>query len=143
MNLLRYTGIYVLTGTTLMVLSVFLERAVGIALSSMISMIVPPLVAALLEGKRIARVTMAPISNGEAWRAALAATAVVAVLNVVFLGVWMLLPQVSHAMRGAELSSLGLLFAVLLGVVLLINRIFLTMGSSQEMKLIARQSEEG
>lgn len=128
-SLPRYALLYILFVAGLALLTYLLDEFLGFTLPNGVSTVVPAMMAALIEGGKIAPRLQRAMTNSEAWWSALAMTAVVAVVSfAVFAALLVVSPQIGSFF---SLLSVGLLIGVfffLLLIVLVINRFFLTMG---------------
>ncbi|MDT8327632.1 MAG: ABZJ_00895 family protein [Roseovarius sp.] len=138
-NLLRYAGTYTATILGIMVLAYVLDAFVGVPFPKGVGTVLPTLVASMLEGQFYARKHGAVLSKGDAWRAAFAMTAVVAVLNIALMAALMLMPGVAEMLGSLSIALWVGILVFLLGIVLLVNRFFLGFGARNELKAAARR----
>ncbi|SIO33086.1 ABZJ_00895 family protein [Vannielia litorea] len=133
---LRYTGVYVATMLALAALNWALATFASYSLPSGLGTILPPMLAAMLEGQFHARATRAPLAPGEAWRAAGVMTGIAAVIAGL-----MLVIVAAGTPEYAQLPT-GLLAGITLALLVatfLVNRLFLGMGARQELRAQARR----
>ena len=126
-NKLRYAGIYLGAVILLVVISTFVSLPSGLAT------ILPCMVAALIEGQKIAQNSGKAIEKSEAWAFARESTLLVLAINLVFMVLLFLSPL------GSELPPLppilyAVIFIVLMLVSFLTNRFFVTMGANSVLK---------
>lgn len=81
LNWKRYAGVYILSMIGLMIVGLLLERLLGFSLPSGLSVVLPPMMAALIEGQKRADAGLEPYGKAEAWSAASLATMVVGVIT--------------------------------------------------------------
>lgn len=131
----RYAVTYVLCVLALMALAAVLDIAAGIELPSGLSTVLPVLVAALLEGQRHARLTGEEISKSDAWKFARQTTLLVVGINLLFIAIFVLVVPDFLAVF-AIIGPVGalILATILLVIVLLTNRFFVSKGASGELK---------
>ncbi len=141
-NLWRYAGVYCAVLFGLAALSFLLGALLNLSVPSGLSIALPPMIAALREGRDYTRKTGAVIEKGPAWRVAFAMTGVVAVINVLFFIGLSFIPELREVMQVVSVAILLVVFVALLGVVLLANRYFLLLGMRKALKVIAERSEK-
>ncbi|MBS8226243.1 ABZJ_00895 family protein [Vannielia litorea] len=133
-NLFRYAGVYIAVALTLSLVTWLLAAFAGFSLPTGLSTVLPPILAALVEGQCVARATRAPLVGSEAWGTALRMTAVVAAINlVVLIGALLFSPELNNPQA---LGIIGGVFVVLLVLVLLVNRVFYAMGVKSQLKAL-------
>ncbi|QDC11073.1 hypothetical protein FHY55_18350 [Oceanicola sp. D3] len=133
-NLMRYAGVYIAAAVGLAVLIWIADAAFGLRLPTGLSTALPPMLAALLEGQAFARAYRELAPNGEAWSIALRMTLVVAVINaVILLGMLLFTPQLADP---EAFGIIAVVFVVLLGLVLVVNRVFFGMGVKSQLKAL-------
>lgn len=130
-SLKRYLIIYILIVVALIAMSFVLPVPSGLPT------ILPCMMAALMEGQRIAKETNAPIEKSDAWAIAVRATLAVLVVNLVILGL-MLLTELGAILLSMPLWLPLVILLVLMLVVFLANRFFLTMGANGVLKAAGR-----
>ncbi len=122
----------------------FLLASFGVALPGGMSVYLPPLIAAMLEGQRHARETGVPLAKGEAWRVARPMTLWAVLVQLVFavltLLVLMVLGGGAVLTSLAQLSPLAWIFVVLVLIVLtfLFNRLGLGFGVKGELRAMSK-----
>ena len=130
-NLLRYTAIYIAAAVALAAFGWALGALVGFGLPTGISTVLPPLVAALLEGRAFARHHGEPVPSGRAWAEALKMTVVVAVISIGMLAISL---SATPGYARPPLSTLTVITSLLLVVTFLVNRYFFSLGAEQELR---------
>lgn len=133
-NLLRYAGVYVAAMLGLAALTWALQALMGFRLPTGLSTALPPMLAAMMEGQALARGSRALISGAAAWREAAKMTLVVALINALVLFALLgLMPELAET---RAVVIIGGIFLLLLAVVLLVNRFFLTLGAKSQLKAL-------
>lgn len=129
LNWKRYAGVYILAMIGLMIIGLLLERLFGLSLPSGLSTVLPPMMAAMIEGQKRADAGLGPYEKTEAWSAASLATMVVGVITVAVLaGLLILMPVMREMFSSISMITWVLVFAGIMAITLLVNRFFLTMG---------------
>jgi len=126
-NLIRY-GLWWMGGSVAMLLAGLLLAQFGIGMPAGLATVLPPMVASVVEGMRIAQATRAPLLGRHAWVCAAAMTGVVAVLTIIQLPLYWNSPMVTEARQTIPFVYLAGIFLLLLAVILMINRLFLGHG---------------
>ena len=134
----RYAALYVALAVGLTLLAVAIETFAGFAVPSSVVSVVPPALAAMLEGSRIARSARAPMPKSQAWREALRMTGVALVINIAMLAIVLALPGSEATLAASALDVVALVMAILMALILLVNRYFLAMGMKNELKRLDR-----
>ncbi|WP_298904618.1 ABZJ_00895 family protein [uncultured Aliiroseovarius sp.] len=143
LNWKRYAGVYILSMIGLMILGLLLERLLGFSLPSGLSTVLPPMMAAMIEGQKRADAGLAQYENVEAWSAASSATMVVGVITVAVLaGLLILMPPMRQMFSSISMMTLVLVFAAIMGVTLLVNRFFLTLGYKNQRKALDKKASK-
>lgn len=137
-DLTRYALWYLAGLVGVVLLSAILKAAAGFALPAGVPSIIPPILAAMMEGQRIARDQRAPLSANDLLRSAALMTAVVAAINLVILGLFLALPATAQMLAQVPLWILVGLFVALLVVAGLLNWFFLRQSIGNELKRQAR-----
>lgn len=121
----------------LVVLYEIADRFFGFSLPSGVSTVLPPMLAAMNEGVKVARETNQPMESRVAWRAALWMTAVAVAINIAFMVIILLfVPSMASLFSTLGLTIFAGIMVFALVIVLLVNRFFLTMGLKNELKRI-------
>lgn len=139
-DLTRYGLWYVAGLAGVVLLSILLQAVAALPLPPGVSAIVPPILAAMIEGQRMGRADPTPRSATDLWTAALSTTAVVAAINLVILGLFWMVPGVAQRLASVPVWILAGAFLALLVVVLLVNWFFLGQSIRNEIK---RRSKTG
>ncbi len=126
-ELLRYGLDWLLAAAILMAMALVLDRF-GRSLPPGLATVLPPMFASVRAGMRFVRSEKRPLAGREAWLASLAMTGVVAVLTLLQLLLFWNSAMIAEAREVIPGSFLALIALVLLGVVLLVNRLFLGHG---------------
>ncbi|WP_264212127.1 ABZJ_00895 family protein [Leisingera thetidis] len=126
-NLIRY-GLWWMGATAAMLLAGLLLAQFGTGMPAGLATVLPPMVASVAEGMRIAQATRAPLPGRDAWICAAAMTGVVAVLTIIQLPLYWNSPMVVEARETIPVLYLAGIFMLLLAVILMINRLFLGHG---------------
>ncbi|MCB4457509.1 ABZJ_00895 family protein [Leisingera sp. McT4-56] len=126
-NLIRY-GLWWMGASVAMLLAGLLLGQFGIAMPAGLATVLPPMIASVVEGMRIARATRAPLPGRDAWFCAAAMTGVVAVLTIIQLPLYWNSPMVTEARQTIPFVYLAGIFLLLLAVILMVNRLFLGHG---------------
>ncbi|WP_152615660.1 ABZJ_00895 family protein [Leisingera sp. ANG-M1] len=126
-NLIRYGLIWMAASVGMMLLGLLLAQF-GVGMPAGLATVLPPMVAAVMEGMRIAQATREPLAGKAAWRNAAAMTGVVAVLTIVQLPLYWNNPVIVEARQTIPLVFLAGIFVLLLAVILMVNRLFLGHG---------------
>ncbi|MBY6068597.1 ABZJ_00895 family protein [Leisingera aquaemixtae] len=126
-NLIRY-GLWWMGASVAMLLAGLLLGQFGIAMPAGLATVLPPMIASVVEGMRIARATRAPLPGRDAWICAAAMTGVVAVLTIIQLPLYWNSPMVTEARQTIPFVYLAGIFLLLLAVILMVNRLFLGHG---------------
>ncbi|NSY39720.1 ABZJ_00895 family protein [Leisingera sp. ANG59] len=126
-NLIRYGLIWMAASVGMMLLGLVLAQF-GAGMPAGLATVLPPMVASVLEGMRIARATRKPLQGKAAWTNAAAMTGVVAVLTVIQLPLYWNNPVIIEARQTIPHLYLAGIFVLLLAVILMINRLFLSHG---------------
>lgn len=137
-NLTRYALWYLGGLVGIVVIALLLQALANLKLPGGVSAIVPPILAAMVEGQRIARARGTPLPGDELVRSAMRMTGVVAAINIVILGLFLMLPPVAQMLGAAPLWILVGLFAALLAVVGLVNWFFLRQSIANELKRMSK-----
>ncbi|KIC21740.1 hypothetical protein GC1_17520 [Leisingera sp. ANG1] len=111
-----------------MLLAGLLLAQFGIGMPAGLATVLPPMVASVVEGMRIAQATRAPLPGRDAWVCAAAMTAVVALLTIIQLPLYWNSPMVAEARQTIPIVFLAGIFLLLLAVILMVNRLFLGHG---------------
>ncbi len=130
----RYTVIYLATLAALLVIGLVMTMRLEMAPPSGLSVLLPPLVGAIIEGQRLARSEIEKIVVADAWRAAGAMTVIALVVDAAVLVVAQFLPgprEILIALSPAFFVFSGITLALL---VLLANRYGLTFAFNNERK---------
>ncbi|KIC21183.1 ABZJ_00895 family protein [Leisingera sp. ANG-Vp] len=126
-NLIRYGLIWMAASVGMMLLGLLLAQF-GVGMPAGLATVLPPMVASVMEGMRIAEATREPLQGKEAWTNAAAMTGVVAVLTIIQLPLYWNNPVIAEARQTIPLLFLAGIFVLLLAVILMINRLFLGHG---------------
>ncbi|WP_152612487.1 MULTISPECIES: ABZJ_00895 family protein [unclassified Leisingera] len=126
-NLVRY-GLWWMGASVAMLLAGLLLAQFGIGMPAGLATVLPPMVASVVEGMRIAQATRAPLPGRDAWVCAAAMTAVVALLTIIQLPLYWNSPMVAEARQTIPIVFLAGIFLLLLAVILMVNRLFLGHG---------------
>ncbi|MBY6140623.1 ABZJ_00895 family protein [Leisingera daeponensis] len=126
-NLIRY-ALWWMGASVAMLLAGLLLAQFGLGMPAGLATVLPPMVASVAEGMRIAQVTRAPLPGRDAWTCAAAMTGVVAVLTVIQLPFYWNSPMVIEARQTIPFVYLAGIFLLLLSVILMVNRLFLGHG---------------
>ncbi|OED48402.1 ABZJ_00895 family protein [Leisingera sp. S232] len=126
-NLIRY-GLVWMAASVVMLLAGVLLAQFSIGMPAGLATVLPPMVASVVEGMRVAQVAPAPLPSRDAWICAAAMTGVVAVLTIIQLPLYWNSPMVAEARETIPLVYVAGIFVVLLGVILMVNRLFLGHG---------------
>ncbi len=137
-NLTRYSGVYLTATIAIIALSVVLSSLFAFDLPPGLATIVPAMSAAQMEGVQYARTHRARADSAGAWRAALAMTAIAFLFSAVLLIVQLSVPGVVDVLSGVPRGVLLGLFALVMLIVFLTNRLFLTLGMNAELRRQAR-----
>ncbi|MBF9034874.1 hypothetical protein HKCCE2091_11540 [Rhodobacterales bacterium HKCCE2091] len=134
----RYAGVFILALVGLTVLRYLVLRFTEYGISAAALQAVPPMVAAQVEGQRLAR-RMNPLPGGGAmWRAALGMTGLAGAILVgwTLLGT-LLIPGLADAFLAAPLM-IAIVLAVYLALFLPLNRFFLGLAARAERRRLDR-----
>ncbi|WP_152612176.1 ABZJ_00895 family protein [Leisingera sp. ANG-S5] len=126
-NLVRY-GLWWMGASVAMLLAGLLLAQFGIGMPAGLATVLPPMVASVVEGMRIAQATRAPLPGRDAWVCAAAMTAIVALLTIIQLPLYWNSPMVAEARQTIPFVFLAGIFLLLLAVILMVNRLFLGHG---------------
>lgn len=126
-NLIRYGLIWMAASVGMMLLGLLLAQF-GVGMPAGLATVLPPMVASVMEGMRIAEATQEPLQGKAAWTNAAAMTGVVAVLTIIQLPLYWNNPVIAEARQTIPLLFLAGIFVLLLAVILMINRLFLGHG---------------
>lgn len=126
-NLIRY-GLWWMGASVAMLLAGLLLGQFGIAMPAGLATVLPPMIASVVEGMRIAQATRTPLPGRDAWICAAAMTGVVAVLTIIQLPLYWNSPMVTEARQTIPFVYLAGIFLLLLAVILMVNRLFLGHG---------------
>ncbi|WP_424941017.1 ABZJ_00895 family protein [Aliiroseovarius sp. S253] len=141
LNWKRYAGVYILSMIGLMILSLLLERLFAFSLPSGLSVVLPPMMAAMIEGQKRADAGLGPYEKTEIWSAASLATSVVGVITVAVLaGLLVLMPPMREMFSSISMMTWVLVFAGIMGLTLLVNRSFLAMGYKNQRKALDKKA---
>lgn len=134
-NLGRYALVYFLAALGFAVLSGLLEAFTDLSGGGGAATVIPAMVAAVYEGQRWAQANGGPMpEKGALWRGAWRCTIAAAAVNLVtFVLLWMV-PAIRELMQAIPFVFIAVLFVILLGVTLLINRFGLGLGIKSERK---------
>ena len=141
-DLAKYTLWYLAGVIVVFIIAVALAVIGGIGFSSGASAVIPPMLAAMLEGGRIARNTRERMESRKAWLEATRMTGMVLVINVIFAGIAFAVPSVRGMLMSEPAGALFILALILFAVILLVNRVFLTMGIKNELKAIEKRENK-
>lgn len=137
-DLTRYALWYLAGLVGMVVLSAVVRATAGVALPGGVSAIVPPILGAMMEGQRIARARGSQLPGDQLWRSAARMTGVVAAINIVILGLFLMVPSVVQMLGAAPMWILIGLFVALLAVVGLVNWFFLRQSIANELKRMSK-----
>ncbi|NDW54676.1 ABZJ_00895 family protein [Aliiroseovarius sp. PrR006] len=141
LNWKRYAGVYILSMIGLMIIGLLLQRLFGFSLPTGLSTVLPPMMAAMIEGQKRADAGLGQYENTEAWSAASLATMVVGVITVAVLaGLLILMPLMREMFSSISMMTWVLVFAGIMGLTLLVNRFFLTMGYKNQRKALDKKA---
>jgi len=126
-NLIRYGLLWMAASVGMMVLGLVLSQF-GVSMPAGLATVLPPMIASVLEGMRIAQATRAPLVGRTAWVNAAAMTGVVAVLTFIQLPLYWNNPVIVEARQTIPVLYLAGIFILLLAVILMVNRLFLGHG---------------
>jgi len=133
-NLFRYGGVYVAVLVALIVVGWLLARFTSVGIPSGLNTVLPPMMAALMEGQAMAKRSGVMMPSGAMWRSAVAMTAVVAAINMVILFGLSMIPGFADLFNKFGFGLLGGIFLFLLVMVFFTNRIFLWFGQRNTLK---------
>ncbi|MDF1872166.1 ABZJ_00895 family protein [Vannielia sp.] len=133
-NLFRYGGVYVAVLVALIVVGWLLARFTSVGIPSGLNTVLPPMMAALMEGQAMAKRSGVMMPSGAMWRSAVAMTAVVAAINMVILFGLSMIPGFADLFNAIGFGLLGGIFLFLLVMVFFTNRIFLWFGQRNTLK---------
>lgn len=130
-SLPRYAAIYILAMAALFILSIVLEQLAGIPIPSGLSTVIPPMMAAMIEGQRVAKAERRTFESDGKWRAAFKMTGVAIVINTIVAGLLMAFTDIGQAFAAAGANIVVSVAAFLIVLTLLVNRMFLATGIKQ------------
>jgi len=133
-NLFRYGGVYVAVLVALIVVGWLLARFTSVGIPSGLNTVLPPMMAALMEGQAMAKRSGVMMPSGAMWRSAVAMTAVVAAINMGILFGLSMIPGFADLFNKIGFGLLGGIFLFLLVMVFFTNRIFLWFGQRNTLK---------
>ena len=141
LNWKRYAGVYILSMIGLMIIGLLLQRLFGFSLPPGLSTVLPPMMAAMIEGQKRADSGLGQYENTEAWSAASFATMVVGVITVVVLaGLLIVMPPMREMFSSISMMTWVLVFAGIMVLTLLVNRVFLTLGYKNQRKALDKKA---
>lgn len=134
-NLWRYAIVYLLATVGFAVAAEMLSVYAGVAGGSGAATVVPAMVASIFEGQRWARHHGGSIpAKGALWQGAWRCTLAAAAVNLVTLGLLWMVPAIRAPLQAVPAVLVAIIFVVLLGVTLLVNRFGLGLGVKSELK---------
>ncbi len=143
MNWLRYALVFLAVAVGVAQLVIWMNAAQGTKLGSAAQIIVPAMIAALIEGQQVARQSSTAPRGASAWRFAVLATGISVTLNLA-----LAYSGPSVAPEFAKLAIAPVLskqFVILLGLYalgyLIANRFFYTLGASNQLSLMKSRDE--
>lgn len=143
MNYIRYGIIFVGIATVTSVIVALLNTTMASTLGSSAQIVVPAMIAALIEGQQFAKRQKRKPATGEAWNFTWIATLIAAGLNVglAFLGP-AVVPEFAKLAIAAPLSQqFNILLAIYAGGYLICNRFFLSIGASNQLSAMRSRGE--
>ncbi|WP_420568544.1 ABZJ_00895 family protein [Thalassovita sp.] len=131
MNIIRYTIVFLGVSVGLWFLTLMVVQLFDFDISNGGMVLLPPLVAAMIEGNKYARKTRQMPESGQMWRFARTAALVVLAITMIFTVVLTFVVPQLQAMMAQPLGAGMLMGAVLLQAVIafLTTRFFLGMGA--------------
>ena len=141
-DLAKYTLWYLAGVIVVFVIAVALAVVGGIEFPSGASAIIPPMLAAMLEGGRIARNTRTRMQSRAAWVEATRMTGMVLVINLIFAGIAFAVPSVRGILMSVPAGVLFILALILFAAILVVNRTFLAIGIKNELKAIEKRENK-
>ena len=143
MSLIRYSLVFLGVAIGASTLIALLNTTTESTLGSSAQLMVPAMIAALIEGQQFAKAEKRKPGTGEAWRFAWIATAIAVGLNVAlaFLASG-LMPEFGRLAIAAPLSQqFNILLALYAGGYLICNRFFLGLGAGNQLSLMRSRGE--
>lgn len=143
MNYLRYATVFFAVAVGVAVVVALLNTATRSGLGSSVQLMVPAMIAALIEGQRFAKTRKRKPTGATAWTFTWIATGIAVALN---LALACLGPAVAPEFsRLAIAPFLSRQFVILLGLYaggyVLCNRFFLSIGAGNQLSLMRRRGE--
>lgn len=133
-NMTRYAGIYLATLVGVTLVGYALTAAFNLSPPTGVATILPPIIAAMAEGQRIARETGKQLESNVKWRAAAAMTGLVIMLNAALLLLMLAIPAMRAMLTQIPPALLGIVTLVLVALIFFANRYFLGQGLKNELK---------
>ena len=129
----RYVIVYMLAVAALMAASLVVPIPSGLPT------VLPCMLASMIEGQKIAKATGQPIAKPDAWRIARVQTALVIAVNLCMMAAFF--GVLSEVLSIVPILFFIMIFAILMVIVFLANRFFLTMGANAVLKAEARSTK--
>lgn len=133
-NLVRYSGVFLTTTFAMIALSVLLGAVGGYNMPPGLITIVAAVASAQSEGRGHVRENGTALEGMTAWIAALAMTGVALMFSLLLLLVQLALPGVIPKLTGLPGETLIGIYGLIVLIVLLVNRLFYSIGMSTEEK---------
>lgn len=130
----RYAAIYLATIAGLVVIGLVMTSVLDMSPPSIVSVLLPPVVGAILEGQRLSRSDLKSISTADAWRAAAAMTGVALVIDLAVFAVALSQPSVRDIVAAYSTALYIITAAALILLLMLVNRYGLTYAFNNERK---------
>lgn len=144
LSLRNYAKYFVLFSVLLIAASIGLSY-VNLSLPTGLGTILPPMFAAQMLGLRYGQSTGAPLAKGEAWRFAVPMTVCAVVIQLGMMTMWVLIMTDGSVDLMASFAYIGVtvlagIFLLMVGMIYLVNRIFLGLGVRNGVKVAERKS---
>lgn len=138
-NYKRYAVTYVAVMVGLMLLNIFLAFAFDYSVPTGVGTVLPAMMAALMEGQKLADSSVSQFTKGDAWRAAGKMTLIAFGINAVVMGFVMLNPAFAAALKPVPVVLLAAIFAALMVLTFFMSRFFVMMGFKSQRKAAAKR----
>lgn len=140
---LRYSFVFLVVAIGVSQVVIWLDREPGVAFGSAAQVMVPAMIAALVEGGQLAKREKAPLVSSRAWAFAGVAAGIATVLNLLlaFAGPGVAPEFAKLAIAPVDSSQFWVLLAVYAGGYFIANRFFYGLGAANQLRLMRQRGE--
>ncbi|MCR9146955.1 MAG: ABZJ_00895 family protein [Rhodobacteraceae bacterium] len=140
---LRYSLVFLSVAVGVSQIVIWLDRDPGAAFGSAAQIMVPAMIAALVEGGQVAKRRKAPLASSRAWAFAGVAAGIATVLNLLlaFAGPRVAPEFAKLAIAPVSSGQFWVLLAVYAGGYVIANRFFYGLGANNQLRLMRQRGE--